>query len=614
MSASGSPWTYRYQYLAGGVNTGGGWATWNPNGDFATNYLNESSAGGYVPVFTYYQLLQSSPSVGNNEGEKLFSNINNPATMAAYYADFKLLLEKARAFGKPVIVHVEPDLSGFFQQRVIGSTNSAADIQASVSSSGSPLASGLPNTYQGFNLALLRMRDLYAPNVMLATHASAWSTGIDIGTDKRADLDVSAISTRTAAFLTTAGAGPSVAGISSFDLMFLDPSDRDAGYYDKVYGDGGAHWWDTTNKTYPNFDRYESYIRGVTSGTNLKAMLWQVPIGNNIMRSENNTQGHYQDNRAQYWLNSPSDGHLAALAQSGVIAILFGRGADGPTTYDDATNDGITNPSPISNNTTTATVSDDDGGYLRAKSLEYYKAPIGIAGPVGPPVTLPPTTAPTTLPATTLPPTTLPATTLPPVTTTTTTTTTTTPTTTTTKPPSTTTTRPLPPAPAPTPSTTLSTTPSTTLAPAAIRLPGVFQAEDYLPGAGVGYSDSTPGNTGGAYRHDDVDIQGCSDGPSCRNVGWITAGEWLAFDVNISVPGRYSVRLRTASPYAGTRLHVELDGVDITGSLSLPQTGGWDSWRSSGSAGAQLPAGRHTIRVVADTGGYNLNRVAIVAA
>ncbi len=33
---------FRYQYLAGGVNTGNGWATWNPNGGFITNYIQES--------------------------------------------------------------------------------------------------------------------------------------------------------------------------------------------------------------------------------------------------------------------------------------------------------------------------------------------------------------------------------------------------------------------------------------------------------------------------------------------------------------------------------------------------------------------------------------------
>ncbi|MEI6664852.1 MAG: hypothetical protein WCL53_01710, partial [Chloroflexota bacterium] len=50
---------FRYQYLAGGVNTGGGWANWNPNGSFASNYIQESVAAGITPVFSYYQILQS---------------------------------------------------------------------------------------------------------------------------------------------------------------------------------------------------------------------------------------------------------------------------------------------------------------------------------------------------------------------------------------------------------------------------------------------------------------------------------------------------------------------------------------------------------------------------
>src|SRR3954451_25245647 len=38
MPQSGVPWDYAYQYLAGGVNTGHGWETWNPNGQFALWY------------------------------------------------------------------------------------------------------------------------------------------------------------------------------------------------------------------------------------------------------------------------------------------------------------------------------------------------------------------------------------------------------------------------------------------------------------------------------------------------------------------------------------------------------------------------------------------------
>src|SRR5579862_8201187 len=60
---------FRYQYLAGGANTGSGWATWNPAGSFVTRYDAESWAAGMVPVYSYYQLLQSKPSVAGGEAE-----------------------------------------------------------------------------------------------------------------------------------------------------------------------------------------------------------------------------------------------------------------------------------------------------------------------------------------------------------------------------------------------------------------------------------------------------------------------------------------------------------------------------------------------------------------
>lgn len=386
MTTSAIPWDYRYQYLAGGVNTGSGWATWNPNGDFAAYYMQDSAAHGYIPVFTYYQLLQSTPSSGSSEAERNYSNLNNATTMKAYFADFKLLLDKARAFGKPVIVHIEPDLAGYMQQRVLDSTNSAANIPAAVAASGHADAAGLPDTFQGFNWALLRMRDRYAPNVLLAAHVSAWSTRIDIGSSSDPNLNMAQITAKTTAFLASAGINTAPAGVSSYDLLFFDPLDRDAAYYQYVYGDGGARWWDTTNQRFPNFARYHSYIKGVTAGTSRRAMLWQVPIGNTIMRSENNTAGHYQDNRVQYWLGGyPQDGHLQALADAGVVALLFGAGAGQQSSYDDSTGDGVTNPAPINGNTGVASVSDDDGGYLRSVAARYYQSgPLALTPPMPP--------------------------------------------------------------------------------------------------------------------------------------------------------------------------------------------------------------------------------------
>ena len=176
MTGSGVPWTYRYTYLAGGVNTGNGWETWNtPAGQYASYYMTNTASRGYIPVFPYYELLQSLPSNGANESDRDWNNLNNDSTMNAYYANFALLMQKAAAFGGQVIVHVEPDLWGYLEQRAAG--GSAASLTASVTSSGHPDVAGIDNTVQGFAGALLHLRDKYAPNVLLATHASLWASG-----------------------------------------------------------------------------------------------------------------------------------------------------------------------------------------------------------------------------------------------------------------------------------------------------------------------------------------------------------------------------------------------------------------------------------------------------
>src|SRR5260221_5725976 len=77
---NGTAWDYRYQYLAGGVNTGAGWSTWNqPTGSFATYYLQESASHGYRPAFVYYNLLQSrGPSGGGEAGTDLADPADAP--------------------------------------------------------------------------------------------------------------------------------------------------------------------------------------------------------------------------------------------------------------------------------------------------------------------------------------------------------------------------------------------------------------------------------------------------------------------------------------------------------------------------------------------------------
>jgi 3',5'-cyclic AMP phosphodiesterase CpdA len=148
-----------------------------------------------------------------------------------------------------------------------------------------------------------------------------------------------------------------------------------------------------------------------------------------------------------------------------------------------------------------------------------------------------------------------------------------------------------------------------------VAIPGRLEVEDYRSGGtGVGYADSSSGNSGGAYRADDVDIQPCSDGPSCYNVGWITVGEWLAYDLNVTTGGSYTFSVRVATPYTGKSLHLEVDGVNVSGPIALPNTGDWQTWRTVTSRPISLTSGRHTLRLVADAGSFNLNSITVTEA
>ena len=58
-----------------------------------------------------------------------------------------------------------------------------------------------------------------------------------------------------------------------------------------------------------------------------------------------------------------------------------------------------------------------------------------------------------------------------------------------------------------------------------VSLPGTIQAENYdTGGSAVAYSDSTSGNSGGAYRNDNVDIESTTDTGGGYDVGWIAPG------------------------------------------------------------------------------------------
>src|SRR5215212_8534931 len=83
-----APFGYRYQYLAGGVNTGVGWSTWNEHGTFVTRYVADLRQAHMTPVFTYYMIRQSRPGAESGDDAKAdIANVRNQSTMRAYWRD-----------------------------------------------------------------------------------------------------------------------------------------------------------------------------------------------------------------------------------------------------------------------------------------------------------------------------------------------------------------------------------------------------------------------------------------------------------------------------------------------------------------------------------------------
>lgn len=138
-----------------------------------------------------------------------------------------------------------------------------------------------------------------------------------------------------------------------------------------------------------------------------------------------------------------------------------------------------------------------------------------------------------------------------------------------------------------------------------IALPGRIEAENYDKGGkNVAYYDTTPGNSGGAYRNDDVDIRVTTDSSGAYNLKSVRATEWLNYTVNVATAGIYAVTLRVASSGPGGTVHLALDGTALSGStVTLPDTGGWNTWKTTSSVSVTLPAGTHILRLVVDANG-----------
>ncbi|CAN5834668.1 hypothetical protein BH11BAC4_BH11BAC4_08070 [soil metagenome] len=158
---------------------------------------------------------------------------------------------------------------------------------------------------------------------------------------------------------------------------------------------------------------------------------------------------------------------------------------------------------------------------------------------------------------------------------------------------------------------TVNALPSSTTAYGGVRwaIPGKIEAENFDNGGmNVAYYDDSRSNFGNYYRTTEaVDIQASSEGSP--NIGWIAAGEWMKYSVNVTAAANYTLGARVAASAAGKSFRVEMDGVTIA-TVTVPNTGSTQTWQTVNMSGIALTAGTKTMRIYAISGGsYNLNYV-----
>ncbi|MBC8081904.1 MAG: carbohydrate-binding protein [Hymenobacter sp.] len=141
--------------------------------------------------------------------------------------------------------------------------------------------------------------------------------------------------------------------------------------------------------------------------------------------------------------------------------------------------------------------------------------------------------------------------------------------------------------------TSAAVTVSVTSAQTGAAIPGKIEAEAYVAMSGV-QLESTTDTDGG------------------QNVGYIDAGDWLDYAVNVAAAGTYTVTYRVASLAGGSSIQLRAGAVTLATS-PVPATGGWQTWTSV-PATVTLAAGQQTLRLQAAAGGFNVNWLQFTAA
>jgi hypothetical protein len=341
---NGDPSTHRDFRAAGGSSP-------------AATPVRDILASGSVPyLYTYTLRTDGHPNDVSAQG--LINIMHNRTLMRAYWLSTTELLKELGKIKHTLFLAVDPSVPAMVES-VKG--QDPRGVYTAVASSGVGTLRGLPDTFAGWAQAWVKLRNSLAPNVQLGWCVDAYGVGDHLIPGRPSDATLLEYKQSLSDFWRHLK--------SHFDYI-----DYTVGYGDgwnavKPYGTDVARQQDVTILTH--------WVTDMVAATHQRVVLSAIPVGNSLMRAENNTPYHYQDRWTQLLLGNDSQAHanLIGLRNAGAIGLVFGYGYASPnfTCACDAANDGTTNPAPVGTATQPSISADDDGGYL-AQQIAAYAA------------------------------------------------------------------------------------------------------------------------------------------------------------------------------------------------------------------------------------------------
>lgn len=277
------------------VNAGAGdWTTWDlPAGAYVDVAAARAERVGAVPMFTLYQMATN--------GDGNLSGLTDAAFMTRYWDNVRLMYERIAAYGKPVLVTVEPDFWGYVQLHAPGGDPDRMPARVGLN----PDCSALPDNATGVARCIVSMARVHAPKALVGFSPSGWGAA-----------DVRSV----AVFMTKVGAGEA-------DYVAVQTLDRDAGCFEAKGSEctrgGTGHYWDEAA-----FQEHLREARVYFDTIGLPLVWWQTPLGV-PSAAPGGAPGRYRDNRVQLFLTRTPE-----LVAAGGVGAVFSIGAASQTTIE----------------------------------------------------------------------------------------------------------------------------------------------------------------------------------------------------------------------------------------------------------------------------------------